>query len=362
MNDKKNGSKETPCGIHGHLKHKHRSPLETPQRMHEVPDQHMNWDSFVSYNIDDRNDQAVPMDIPFEDQKLGKHDSKQTTHARTTPPPTPPPPRVTSWDFLSLFSSMANDNYYDNMKYVCNASANNSDLDLREVERRLRHSNKETSSDEDTELKDDINYETFLPKKLARDQGLSSGTGDEQISLLRTESLGTVACPHRRLLVAERILGKRYKKSGRNSKLIRLWKFMATCHQKQLQVIMKAKSHVHISRPHIRKKSSSRATLRLEKTILNWIVCFSNLVNTQKAFVKYLNEWLQRCIPHQPEEADQDEVIASFSPSRIGAPLIFTLCNDWSQAIDKISESGVSRAIDNFSSSLHLYEMLDRNR
>ncbi|KAI4336473.1 hypothetical protein L6164_014995 [Bauhinia variegata] len=78
---------------------------------------------------------------------------------------------------------------------------------------------------------------------------------------------------------------------------------------------MKAKSHVHISHPDIRKQSSSRANLRLEKTpILNW--------------------------------SEQDK-----------SSTYFIVCNDWYQAIDKISGSGVSRAIDNFATSLHqLYE------
>lgn len=129
---------------------------------------------------------------------------------------------------------------------------------------------------------------------------------------------------------------------------------MGTCHQKQFQIIMKAKSHIHILDPS-RNRSNPRATLRLERVILNWGICFSNFVNTQKDFVKYLNKWLLRCMLPEPEKTVNGT--DSFSPSRIGAPPVFNLCNDWYHTIDSISEIGVSNAFSNFSSSLHhLYE------
>ncbi|KAJ7957070.1 Protein of unknown function (DUF630 and DUF632) [Quillaja saponaria] len=137
--------------------------------------------------------------------------------------------------------------------------------------------------------------------------------------------------------------------------LIGMWKFMGSCHQKQLQVIKRAKSHVHIVDPGIRKESSSRATLRLEKMILNWGMCFSNFIDTQKAFVKYLDEWLLRCISQEPEETSDGT--APFSPSRIGAPPIFTVCNDWYHAVNGISGMEVCKAINDFASNVHrLYE------
>ncbi|XP_028770438.1 uncharacterized protein LOC114727834 isoform X1 [Neltuma alba] len=136
--------------------------------------------------------------------------------------------------------------------------------------------------------------------------------------------------------------------------LIKLWKYMGSCHLKQFQIVTKAKSHVHILDPS-RNRSNPGATLRLERMILNWGICFSNLVNTQKDFVKYLNEWLLRSVLREPEEVVNGT--APFSPSRIGAPPIFNLCNDWYHTIDSISELGVSKAFSDFASSLnHLYE------
>lgn len=136
---------------------------------------------------------------------------------------------------------------------------------------------------------------------------------------------------------------------------------MSTSHQKQLQAITKAKGHVHILDPKNRKRSRSKATLRLERVFLKWGMCFSNFINTQKAFLKHLNDWLLRHILQEPEESGDG--IGRVLPSDTGAPPIFRICNDWYHAIDKISEIEVSKAISNFASSLHqLYEKLEEEQ
>ncbi|KAJ1386629.1 hypothetical protein SESBI_40679 [Sesbania bispinosa] len=143
--------------------------------------------------------------------------------------------------------------------------------------------------------------------------------------------------------------------------LVRLWKVMSTCHQKQFQVIRKAKSHVHILDSGNKKKSSSKATLRLEKVILNWGMCFTNFINTQKTLVKHLSDWLLRHILQKPKETKDGN--SPFLPSDIGAPPIFRVCKNWCHAIDKISEIEVSKTISNFASSLHeLYKKLEEEQ
>ncbi|KAE9604185.1 hypothetical protein Lalb_Chr11g0068631 [Lupinus albus] len=135
-------------------------------------------------------------------------------------------------------------------------------------------------------------------------------------------------------------------------RLYRLWKVMSTCHQKQLQTITKAKSHVHILDLENRKKSSSKTTLRLEKVFLKWGMCFNNFINIQKAFLKNLNSWLLRHTQQEVEESVDTK-----------APPIFRICNEWYHAIDKISETEVSEAISSFASILHqLYEKLEEEK
>ncbi|CAK7346959.1 unnamed protein product [Dovyalis caffra] len=129
--------------------------------------------------------------------------------------------------------------------------------------------------------------------------------------------------------------------------LIRMWKSILKCHQKQFQAIMESK--FRSLKAH--RDSGLKATVELEVELLNWCTCFNNWIKTQKSYVESLNGWLLRCLHHEPEETPDG--IAPFSPSRIGAPPIFVICNDWYQAMVRISEEGVENAMLGFASSLH---------
>ena len=122
---------------------------------------------------------------------------------------------------------------------------------------------------------------------------------------------------------------------------------MHKCHQKQFQVIMESK----VRSLKAQRDSGLKATVELEMELINWCTCFNNWINTQKSYVGSLNRWLLRCLHQEPEETSDG--IAPFSPSRIGAPPIFVICNDWYQAMDRVSEEGVENAMLGFASSLH---------
>lgn len=56
-----------------------------------------------------------------------------------------------------------------------------------------------------------------------------------------------------------------------------------------------------------------------------------------------MNNWLLKCLLYEPEETADG--IVPFSPSRIGAPPIFVICNQWSQGLDRFSEKKVVDSI-----------------
>ncbi|KAJ6352732.1 hypothetical protein OIU76_001870 [Salix suchowensis] len=129
--------------------------------------------------------------------------------------------------------------------------------------------------------------------------------------------------------------------------LIRMWKSMLKCHQKQFQAIMESKVHSLKAQ----RDSGLKAIVELEMELINWCTCFKNWINTQKSYVGSLNRWLSCNINQEPEETLDG--IAPFSPGRIGAPRIFVICNDWYHTMDRISEKGVENAMLGFASSLH---------
>ncbi|RDY06855.1 Nitrate regulatory gene2 protein, partial [Mucuna pruriens] len=130
--------------------------------------------------------------------------------------------------------------------------------------------------------------------------------------------------------------------------LTRMWKSMLECHRNQCEAIREARILGSIGS---RKKSGDshfQATKQLEQELINWTFQFSGWISAQKGYVRALNNWLMKCLLYEPEETPDG--IVPFSPGRIGAPPIFVICNQWSQALDRISEKEV---VD----SMHVFTM-----
>lgn len=128
--------------------------------------------------------------------------------------------------------------------------------------------------------------------------------------------------------------------------LTRMWRSMLECHHSQTRAIGAAKrldaiaSHKHSS------DDSLEATLQLEHELLNWTLRFSCWFGAQKGFVTSLNNWLLKCLLYIPEETADGPV--PFSPSRIGAPTVFIICNQWAQAMERISDKEVVESMRDF--------------
>ncbi|MBA0591837.1 hypothetical protein Gorai_008832, partial [Gossypium raimondii] len=121
--------------------------------------------------------------------------------------------------------------------------------------------------------------------------------------------------------------------------LDRMWKSMLECHRNQCQVVREAKTLGLIGSGKKLSDDHLKATLQFEHELISWTIRFSSWIDAQKGYVRGLNNWLLKCLYYEPEVTDDG--VAPFSPSRIGAPPIFVICNQWSQAMDRISEREV---------------------
>ena len=124
---------------------------------------------------------------------------------------------------------------------------------------------------------------------------------------------------------------------------------MLECHRGQCQVIQEARNLDSIS-SHKLSDAHLEATLRLERDLLQWTSMFSGWITAQKGYVRALNNWLVKCLLYEPEETADG--IAPFSPGRVGAPPAFVICNQWSQAMDRISEKEVVDSMRAFAMSI----------
>ncbi|PIN00302.1 hypothetical protein CDL12_27198 [Handroanthus impetiginosus] len=132
--------------------------------------------------------------------------------------------------------------------------------------------------------------------------------------------------------------------------LIRMWKAMLKCHQKQFQAIMESKRCEFKVNTALQRDSNSSAITELGKVLHSWCHHFNDWVNFQKSYVKSLNGWLLKCLQYEPEETPDGPV--PYSPGQLGAPPIFIICNDWHQAMEAVSEGRVARAMNAFVTSL----------
>ncbi|KAL6492892.1 hypothetical protein OROGR_032651 [Orobanche gracilis] len=133
--------------------------------------------------------------------------------------------------------------------------------------------------------------------------------------------------------------------------LIRMWKVMLKCHQKQFQAVMESKMRRLKANTSLQSDSTSRATTELERELRAWCQRFNEWIGFQKSYVESLNGWLLHCLQYEHEETPDGPV--PYSPGRLGAPPIFIICNDWHQAMEAISEARVANAMNAFAASLH---------
>lgn len=125
---------------------------------------------------------------------------------------------------------------------------------------------------------------------------------------------------------------------------------MLECHHAQYRAIKESRGLGHIRSGGKPSDIDLLVTLQLDHELISWTTRFSGWISAQKNFVRALNNWLLKCLVYEPEETSDG--IVPFSPSRIGAPPIFVICNQWSQGMDRFSEKEVVDSMHVFAKSV----------
>ncbi|CAA0827737.1 Protein of unknown function (DUF630 and DUF632 [Striga hermonthica] len=140
--------------------------------------------------------------------------------------------------------------------------------------------------------------------------------------------------------------------------LTSMWKSMLECHHSQCQAMAEAKRLDSIAlRKHL-NDAQFEATQQLEHDLVNWTLRFSYWVGAQKGYVRALHSWLMKCLLYVPEETPDG--IVPFSPSRVGAPPIFVICNQWWQSLERVSEKEVIDSMRDLASNV--LQLWDRDK
>jgi hypothetical protein len=129
-------------------------------------------------------------------------------------------------------------------------------------------------------------------------------------------------------------------------RFVKMWQEKLECFQIQCEAISLAKNLDSVFSGGI----SRELAMELEVDLVKCIVNFSSWVNAQRSFVKALNGWLALCLNYRQEETPDGA--RPCSPGRVDAPLVFTICSSWSEAMDRISEKEVVTAMQALVSSV----------
>ncbi|XWS20869.1 hypothetical protein CRYUN_Cryun30bG0006100 [Craigia yunnanensis] len=126
-------------------------------------------------------------------------------------------------------------------------------------------------------------------------------------------------------------------------RLFGMWKVMLECHSCQCQKVMEAKCLDVIDLSGKLNDAHLEVAIKLKLELQNWSLSFSSWIEAQKGYVKALNGWLRRCLLYEPEEAT--DAVSPLSPGRCGAPPVFVIVNQWSKAMDRLSNKEVVEAV-----------------
>lgn len=125
---------------------------------------------------------------------------------------------------------------------------------------------------------------------------------------------------------------------------------MLECHHAQYITISLA---YHSRGPTGTPQEETRKQIldHLQQEVECFGLSFTDWINSLTSYVEALNGWLQHCIL-EPQERSRRRSLP-FSPRRVLAPPIFSLCRDWSTGIKSLPSKELSDAIKDFLSDLH---------
>lgn len=131
---------------------------------------------------------------------------------------------------------------------------------------------------------------------------------------------------------------------------------MTECHQCQSQAVLEAKNLDAITSIIKHDDAHLESAMQLKIELQKWYLSFCCWIDSRRGYIKALNNWFQKCLPQEPEA--KPDGLSPNSPGRMSTPPLFVLCNQWSHAMNSISEMEVVENI--YGLLMNLNQMLER--
>ncbi|TVU04597.1 hypothetical protein EJB05_47716, partial [Eragrostis curvula] len=116
---------------------------------------------------------------------------------------------------------------------------------------------------------------------------------------------------------------------------MQMWHTMSECHQIQCHALSQARNIDSAIAAASFGEAQIDLVKQLELQLLDMTTSFVVWFNAQRSYASTLNEWLKKGVEYVPEVTEDG--VPPFSPGRLGAPPVFTLCNNWATSMARIS-------------------------
>lgn len=134
-------------------------------------------------------------------------------------------------------------------------------------------------------------------------------------------------------------------------RLFAMWKVMLECHTCQCKKVMEAKCLDVIDLNGKLNDAHLEVAIKLKLELQNLSLSFSSWIEAQRGYVKALNGWVRRCLLYEPEETT--DAVSPSCPGRCGAHPVFVIVNQWSKAMDRLSDKEVVEAVQGVFTSIN---------
>ncbi|KAK9129447.1 hypothetical protein Sjap_009934 [Stephania japonica] len=126
--------------------------------------------------------------------------------------------------------------------------------------------------------------------------------------------------------------------------LMSMWRSMYECHQVQTHIVQQLKFLSTVPSTEPTSELHRQSTLQLELEVQQWHQAFCTLVEAQQDYIRSLTGWLRLSLFQFNSNAF----------NRTGqSSAIYSLCEEWQQAIDRIPDKVASEGIKAFLTAIH---------
>ncbi|KAK9164521.1 hypothetical protein Syun_005423 [Stephania yunnanensis] len=126
--------------------------------------------------------------------------------------------------------------------------------------------------------------------------------------------------------------------------LMSMWRSMYECHQVQTHIVQQLKFLTTVPSTEPTSEIHRQSTLQLELEVQHWHQAFCTLVEAQQDYIRSLTGWLRLSLFQFNSNAF----------NRTGhSSAIYSLCEEWQQAIDRIPDKVASEGIKAFLTAIH---------